>query len=61
MSRCADCCSLFQCFTHYYLGWRIVVTDPEEMEEAMDPMESGASRVLKLPMLFWLAFVVSRC
>lgn len=51
----------YQCFTHYYLGWKIVVTDPEETEEEMDPMESGASQVLQLPLLFSLAFVVSRC
>ncbi|KAL1444936.1 hypothetical protein MTO96_029413 [Rhipicephalus appendiculatus] len=50
------------CFTHYYLGWKIVVTDPEEAEQAMQPMESAASPVLLSHLLlFSLAYLMSFC
>lgn len=51
----------YQCFTHYYLGWKIVVTDPEEAEQAM---ESAASQVLLshlLLLLFSVACLVPLC
>uniref|UniRef100_A0A131YTZ5 Chitin-binding protein n=1 Tax=Rhipicephalus appendiculatus TaxID=34631 RepID=A0A131YTZ5_RHIAP len=52
----------YQCFTHYYLGWKIVVTDPEEAEQAMQPMESAASPVLLSHLLlFSLAYLMSFC
>ncbi|XP_037504740.1 protein Skeletor, isoforms B/C-like [Rhipicephalus sanguineus] len=52
----------YQCFTHYYLGWKIVVTDPEEAEQAMESAASPVllSRLLVL-LLFSLAYPVSLC
>ncbi|KAK8774760.1 hypothetical protein V5799_010708 [Amblyomma americanum] len=61
----------YQCFTHYYLGWKIMVTDPDQPERGRgkdrmesgrgeDRMESGAGPTTALLPLLLLGVIVSK-
>lgn len=34
----------YQCFTHYYLGWKILVTDPRQPDRALSEEPSGGGK-----------------